>query len=263
MLNPAVLLLAIAALPAPPAPAPFWGVNGHRAIGTVAAGLLTPAATTRVQALLGDSTLADVSVWADNIRPTLPETGPWHYVNVPIAGGPYRRDRDCPRHDCVIEAIGFWERILADRAAPRGARIEALKYLVHLIGDLHQPLHVGDNQDRGGNDALVTFLDRGEQRLHSVWDSGLFAAAGWTEDALITATRARATAQRDQWRRGRTVDWAEESRRLARDHGYRYPASGRLDQGYVADNVNVAITQLGRAAVRLAVVLERALAAPD
>lgn len=256
-----LLSLSLLLGPSPPSGTLFWGGNGHRAVATVAAELLSPTARTRVRALLGARTLADVSDWADEVSSPLPETSPWHYVNVQIRGGPYQQDRDCPKHDCVIEAVGFWERVLADGGAPDGARIEGLKYLVHLVGDLHQPLHVADNRDRGGNDTMVEFPGRGPQRLHAVWDSGLFAAAGWSEAALVTAIRAKAR-RSTQWQGGTVLDWAEEGRLLARDHGYRLPASGRIDQGYVADNVDLAITQLARAAVRLALTLERALATP-
>ncbi|MGE0442635.1 MAG: S1/P1 nuclease [Gemmatimonadales bacterium] len=237
----------------------WWGVSGHRAIGAVAFQLMTPTAQAHARQLLGDTSFADGSVWADNLRPTLPETAPWHYVNTLIDGGPYDRNRDCPDGDCVIEAIDYFRRVLADRSAPKGARIEALKYLIHFVGDLHQPLHVGDAHDHGGNDVLVDFVDRGERRLHWVWDSGLFEAAGWTEASLTVAVAAEARDHRAEWQGGTVTDWAEEGRRLSRDRAYRLPASRKLDGAYVADNVPVAMTQLARAAVRLARMLDQVL----
>jgi hypothetical protein len=251
----ATLVLAIAA---PDRVA--WAGFGHRALARVAAELLTPEARRAVRELLRDSSLASVAVWADEIRARQPETVGWHFVNIPLEAAGYDPAAHCPAHDCVIEAIRFNRAVLADPSAPRGSRLQALKYLVHFVGDLHQPLHVSDNRDRGGNDVLVTVPGRGSARLHSVWDAVLFEAGDWTEERLTVELRARANANRAAWEGGDLPEWVEEARRLARDHAYRLPAPDAVDQRYLTEGLEVAIVQLARGAVRLAELLNLALA---
>ena len=120
-----------------------------------------PATLAAVRALLepGES-LADASTWADEVRRDRPESGPWHYVNVPITEPAYSAEF-CPKEGCVVAKIADFRKVLADRPrrprrAPRGAR-----FLVHFVQDLHQPLHVGDRGDRGGNDLQVQFFGQG------------------------------------------------------------------------------------------------------
>lgn len=102
-------------------------------------------------AIDNETTLAQASTWADEIRPQRPETSRWHYVNIPInppAGTPpaYDARRDCPTGDCVVAKIGAFEAVLRDKAAPPRQRLEALKWLVHLVADINQPLHCADNR---------------------------------------------------------------------------------------------------------------------
>ena len=141
-----------------------WGGQGHRLVGLIAAERLTPIATQNVAWLLDGKTLADVSSWADTIRSDQQQTYNWHFLNIPPDAKGYDRDRDCPRaagveagsradrwRDCAVDRILFWEQRLADVRLDRADRATALKFIVHFIGDFHQPFHtlgVG----RGGND---------------------------------------------------------------------------------------------------------------
>jgi hypothetical protein len=130
---------------------------------------LTPRALAAVRDLLGPGvTLADISTWADEQR-DVPGSGPWHYVNVPITESRYDR-KYCQSGGCVVSKIEDFKRVLQDRLAARAEKQEALKFLVHFLEDLHQPLHVGDTGSRGGNDIRVRFFDVGSN-LHRVWDS--------------------------------------------------------------------------------------------
>src|ERR1051326_3738936 len=127
-----------------PAPAAAWGPLAHRVIARVAARHLSPAVRSEVARLLDGQSLADVAFWADEIREGRPETARWHYVDIPLAARDYQPARDCrptPRGDCIIAAIERERSILADHAAMDRRRAEALRLVVHLIGDLHQPLH--------------------------------------------------------------------------------------------------------------------------
>jgi S1/P1 Nuclease len=161
-----------------------WGYDCHRIIAEIAEQFLEPQTAHQVRTLLtidNVTTLADVSTWADEIRIQHPETAPWHYVNIPIHPSPgeaegYVAARDCPRDDCIVAKIAQFDLVLADRQASERQRLEALKYLVHFVGDIHQPLHVSDNNDRGGNDVIVIF--RGyPTNVHAVWDTGIIELA--------------------------------------------------------------------------------------
>jgi hypothetical protein len=127
---------------------------------------LTPAALTAVRCLLelGES-LADASVWADEQR-EMPRSGPWHYINVPLSE-PRHDPRFCSPQGCVVSKVEDFERVLSDLLASRAEKQRALRFLVHLIQDLHQPLHVGDTGSRGGNLVQVRFFDAGSN-LHRV-----------------------------------------------------------------------------------------------
>lgn len=264
MLLPTLILTLTAGGPGPVAiPAahlPRWGRVGHRAIGLVAAERLTPAARRTADRLLGGATLAEVSTWADSIRPERPQTSSWHYVNIPVIDSVYRPDRHCPRQ-CVISAYQAQVAILGDRHRPDAERGEALRWVVHLLQDLHMPLHVGDRGDRGGNDLQLTFAGR-RTNLHSLWDSGMIEALGHDAPSLAEAIRADLGRHRDlgPMSRGDVISWAMESHRLSRDLVYHaLPASLEVDMSYL-DVVRPALRlQLLRASVRLAAVLNQAL----
>ena len=137
-----------------------WGRTGHRLIARVATARLSGEARRQVRDLLGRESLAAVSTWADSIRNDRPETSPWHYVNIPVIDSVYRPERYCPGGDCVVAALERQIGVLANRGASKAERAEALKWVVHLVEDIHMPLHAGDRGDRGGNDVQLTFLGR-------------------------------------------------------------------------------------------------------
>lgn len=245
-----------------PAPAVAWGAIGHALIARVAAAHLTPQARARVRELLHGASLADVASWADDVRETREETARWHFVDIPLWRRAYDPHRDCrktPYGDCAVAAIGRFARTLADPQAPPAARGEALKFLVHLIGDIHQPLHCATNHDGGGNDVLVTFFGE-PANLHWVWDTGIIEHAGLREaayaGALETWLRSENVAA---LQRGSVVDWVNESHRLAVEHAYKIPADHRLGDAYFAANRPIVDRQLATAGVRLARVLNDAL----
>src|ERR1700719_2925000 len=150
-----------------------WGPEGHDLIARIAETQLTPEVHSKVAAILGPGvSMVSVASWADETRRSRPETAPWHYIDIPI--GQRHRDmaRDCPKGDCVIQKIEDFEAILRDPNAPAPQRREALMFVIHFVGDMHQPLHSSDNKDKGGNDVRVMFNDR-NMNLHSLWDSGI------------------------------------------------------------------------------------------
>ncbi len=244
-----------------PAAAHGWGPVAHRIVARLAASRLSPAARRETARLLDGRTLADVSFWADEIRNDRPETYRWHFVDIPRRARTYRPARDCrptPRGDCIVAAVERQRAVLADRTAGLRRRTEALKFLVHLIGDLHQPLHCADDHDGGGNDVAVVFLGRPDN-LHAVWDSGLLAASRVGETARLRRLAAWIHGREAALGAGTVVDWALASHRAAVVHAYVLPPDHRLGPAYVAANLPVVDHQLALAAVRLARLLNEAL----
>ena len=251
---PASLLLL--ALLSVPGRAFAWGAEGHEVAAALALRELTPVARGQVAHLLGGETMMiHDATWADEIRSQRPETGTWHYVDIPLNAPGYDPRRDCGRSDCVVAQIGNELRVLADRRAPAGARAEALRFLIHFVGDMHQPLHAADDGDRGGNDVHVSI---GHERasLHKVWDVDVVEALGFdTVQVANSLERGVTPAQRKAWASGMPADWANEAHAIARDEIYP-PLSGRrslrLPRDY--DDREAAITriQLAKAGLRLA-----------
>lgn len=149
-----------------------WGNQGHHIIASLAGAQLTSKARAEVDRLLAlepGETLMTISTWADEHRN--PGSAPWHYVNFPRDSCTYSAERDCPGGQCVVAAIERQVAILSSKS-PDERRLIALKYLVHLEGDVHQPLHAGYLDDKGGNTYQLQAFMRGSN-LHALWDTGL------------------------------------------------------------------------------------------
>ncbi|MDH4469255.1 MAG: S1/P1 nuclease [Bacteriovoracaceae bacterium] len=149
-----------------------WGPEGHKIVGEVAQKYLSPAAKAKVAVMLKNKTLADEANWADSIKsnPEWDYTRTWHYVN--IADNANYGDAPLNPAGDVVEAIGRLHKELMDKNLAEEKRIEALKFLVHFVGDIHQPLHAGRGEDRGGNDTEVNW-DGVTKNLHYIWDTVL------------------------------------------------------------------------------------------
>ena len=197
-----------------------WGETGHQVVALIASAQLTPTAKAKVDRLLAiepGATLASISTWADEHRS--PPTAPWHYVNFP-RGQPcaYLAERDCPGGNCVVGAI---ERQVAILRSDTNAelRLRALKYLVHFFGDVHQPLHAGFGDDRGGNSYQLQAFGRGTN-LHALWDSGLIGAMQIEPAVLAKELAAQPGVAAVATTFG---TWAEESCRIVTEVEF-YPA---------------------------------------
>lgn len=248
--------IAAAVLAAGPTALAFGGA-GHRLIAELAEARMTPAAraeATRLLALEPGATLTSVSTWADENR-TL-GTAAWHYVNFP-RGEPcdYQPARLCIEGNCVVGALEKQLTLLAS-AASDAERLTALKYVVHLVADVHQPLHAGFFDDRGGNSYQLQAYDRGTN-LHALWDTGM--ALNWPggEAAFKLAVKA-APAPTDQ---GAPARWAEESCRIVAEDGF-YPEKRTLEPAYPLRWGSTLLQRVQAASERLASVLNTALAKP-
>src|SRR5262245_53261668 len=195
-----------------------WGPTGHRATGRVAERHLSPQAARAVTELIGPESLAYVATWSDEIRsePDWAKAESWHWVTVPD-GETYEAAAKNPAGD-VLEAIGRFEATLADARAPRTERVQALKWLAHLLGDLHQPLHVGRGDDRGGNETVVLWFNE-PSNLHSVWDSRIIEQSELSFSELAELVDRATPDEVRAFQRGGPREWAVESQQL-RDRVY-------------------------------------------
>jgi hypothetical protein len=252
-----------------------WGREGHRLTALVAEQFLTPEAKAQVVELLHKETLADVAPWADTYRVDHPETGKWHYVDIPKSEAKYDRNRDCPVsttdpkspwRDCVTDRILYFEGRLGDTSLPPSERAMALKFLVHFLGDVHQPLHaMGD--DRGGNNISVSFLGNNQCgsykcNLHGVWDDSMIEQRGLSE-AKYTALLLQEIKD-NHWEKlsgGEPGTWATISHHYAVE---AYAPNGALiTHQYYNEEIKVVDAELSLGGLRLARLLNRILAAPD
>ena len=247
-----------------------WGKDGHSIVADIAWRELSPAARKEIRALLGDSSLAEVSSWADAVRreDAYRWSAPLHYVNLPIDANEYDHERDCPPEGCAVSAIEYFANVLKDRTNSPQERGEALMFLVHFVGDLHQPLHAGRAEDRGGNSIDVTFLDD-PTNLHRVWDTGIMLAASdeaWVERAdrlyplINNANRIEwlASTEESDWQ-GTAGSWALESHYIAEEKCYIIETGSAIGQEYVQSSITTVEERLSKAGIRLAAVLEDCL----
>jgi hypothetical protein len=240
-------------------PASFgWGHEGHQIIATVAEDHLDETTKVMIQSLLGNNHLYSIASWADEVRRERPDTKGWHYVDISL-GGKYDTRRDCaPPESCVVAKINDFLRVLTDKNAPRDQRAEALKFIVHFVGDIHQPLHaVGEA--KGGNGVRVRFLGddqcgRYECNLHGVWDTSMILHAGMNRPEYSQHLEELIQSQKLGSGDGGTPEqWANDSARLG---GTAWVADGaNLDEQYYQREIKVVDRQMALAGLRLAKLL--------
>ena len=270
-------------------PAAAWGDLGHRVTALIAYRHLTPAARGKLDALLASDPdpltapdFASRATWADKYRNDHRETAAWHFVDIEIDQpalasacfgfprlGAGQAASAGPAQDCVVDKIGEFEAELSSPATPAAERLLALKFLIHFIGDVHQPLHASDHQDRGGNCIDLSPSPNGfSKNLHSYWDTGVVETLGPSADAIAEMLDSQITpAQRGGLAAGDARTWALESFALSRRDVYALPSrptcdahgSVALSGAYQAQAKKDAALQLEKAGIRMAVVLNRAL----
>ena len=298
------LLLGVAAasasalVMAPPARA--WGDEGHEIIAAIAYPRLHSAVRRKVDAMLkGDQDpltapdFASRATWADKYRDSdrdttnirYDATREWHFVDIELDGGTL--DAACHGHpplaagtpasagpagDCVVDKIGQFSTELADKATPPTEKLLALKFLLHFVGDLHQPLHAADHHDRGGNEVAVRFgAPAKTSNLHAYWDTHLVQELGRRPRSVAKAlARAITPARARSWAAGGPADWVAESNAAAKSVAYDFAGEATFDDGrggtgeqldaaYDARALPVVRLQLRKAGVRLAAILNRVL----
>ena len=274
MLRSTVLLLLLSLCTNP---AHAWGRLGHRLIGELTEQQLSPAARAQVRELMQDEPdprLAAIATWADEVRDQVVTGWEWsrplHYVHIRDAACRYDAARDCRDGACLVDAVQRYVRKLADTSLPRAERAEALKFLVHFVCDIHQPLHTGHRRDKGGNDFQISLRRPGlppvATNLHSIWDYYLLANEdGPVSDAVFRAhvERLQAAPQpaagTSSFRPEDAVRWAENSCALTNAPGFYPRRPGKLPTDYFERMRPLAEARLRLAAVRLALMIEGAL----
>lgn len=226
-----------------------WGYKTHEVIAALAQERLTPEARQMVDELLAQEpgeTLVSISTWADRVRS--PSTATWHYLNFPReAGCNYVTERDCPDGSCAVGALERQVERLRSDPDPK-EQLTALKWVVHLVGDLHQPLHAGYADDKGANLFQVQAFGKGSN-LHSLWDTGI--PTNWPTGLEGLAEEARAKAAKVMVTKFEPAAWAEQSCRLVNEPGF-YPDGRFIDEEYLARWRPVVIQRLTESALRLA-----------
>ena len=279
------LLLGLAlALVAPKARA--WGDDGHRVVGELAWRRLSPAAQAAVSEALTDQgyeSLAEAATWPDTFARRFPEYDPmkpFHYVNVDARAPSYQRERDCP-NGCVVTVLTQFIALLASKDPPLSLseRRRAIYWIAHLMGDIHQPVHIAHPDGKGGTATLLSFFDAKDRRsAHWIWDFGLIEkrppspktplagaviadAPGYAmlaDQLMAGLTPAKVRA----WQAVTSPEaLANEGLSVARRYAY-LQSSDHVDEAYEKTRWPIVAEQLQKAGVRLAAVLERALGTP-
>ena len=234
-----------------------WGKTGHRIVGEIAQRNLKPSTLKAIRKLAGDDDLSRLANWPDEIRsdPKMGFTTPWHYVSIPTGKTYFDQKRN--KDGDLLEALYRFEDTLRDLKETKEHKLDALRFLIHMTGDLHQPLHVGLAEDRGGNSIRVKWF-KVETNLHSVWDEELvdFEKLSYTEYASYLNHFSKD--DKKSWEKGTFIDWAKESQDL-RPLVYDFDTTGSPNLGYeynfkVKPTVELRLKQAG---LRLAYVLNK------
>lgn len=270
--------LLIAALPALlPTSARAWWDYSHKTIAQIAWAEVKPATRTRMQALFARQseldtprcpvrTIEEASVWADCVKPgeRFSYALPWHFQKIDICK-PFDLKSACPFGNCVSAQITRNAKLLADRSLPQRERLQALAFLVHLVGDLHQPLHAADRADQGGNRTRARYGDAGPYPLHMIWD-GYLAERAISTPAGEAAGLLSEAGRDDRAATGGTVeDWSRETWETARTATYGNDPCGQSPQAVMLQHAEVEAAiplvrrQVLRAGLRLARMLDEAL----
>lgn len=268
------------------APASAYWEFGHRTIARIAEVNVAPRTRTAIRTLLAETprldtptcpatTIEAASTWADCIKPLKRPDGKsrfgyaynWHFQDVDICQ-PFTLEEACKDGNCVSAQITRDVAILKDKSASPKDRAEALLFLIHFVGDLHQPLHAGEKHDKGGNDLAATYGSYSPKRLnlHSIWDGTLAERAITSGPSLV---RRYPAAERRQIAAGTVDDWSRESYQVAHDVVYASALSGdpcapspakvTLDEETIERIVPVARLEVQRGGLRLAKLLDEAL----
>lgn len=233
-----------------------WGQTGHRVVGYIAEANLSKRALKKIKKLLGGHSIAYYSTYADEIKSerAYNKFGPWHYVNYPMSET-YEPDEASEKGD-LVQGINTCIQVIQSQDTSKEEKAFHLKLLIHFIGDAHQPLHVGQSEDRGGNNIKVKWFST-SSNLHRVWDSNLIESWGMDAKTLSEELmRGTTVSQRSSFTKGNTIEWIEESHQIALDVYNSAEDGDRLGYRYSYDHNSLLFEQLRKGGYRLAKLLE-------
>jgi len=239
-----------------------WGPEGHAAIGIMAMQLADDTARQQLDIIFGstdDARMESLCNWPDRLRDQAEWdwASPQHYVNIPRSATDYDAERDCGEGLCVTEAIKKYANQLGNEHLPGQQRELAFAWLCHLVGDLHQPLHCGFPDDRGGNTILVEF-NGAEMKLHEYWDRQLILQQSGSLSGLLAQTGpGLANRVPETWNPAEVDQWTSESHRLAAS--FSYPPALEIDEDFNGQSWELILRRLPLAAERLAQILNATL----
>ncbi len=239
------------------------GDTGHEVIGHIAQRNLTNKALEQVKGILRpessvNEALARAGIWPDHEGRKIEDMKSLHYVNFTAEESYYIRARNCPHRNCIVEAIRWYRRVMVDEEAPLNLRRIALRFVVHLVGDIHEPLHAGHSEDRGGNEIYVNYGGL-RVRLHKLWDAKTkiieVKEQGSSAEIAVRLDEGVTPDERQAWKSGTAAEWAEESLKLARTYAYKLPETGVITDEYVRRARTVMSRRLAQGGIRLAWIL--------
>lgn len=227
-----------------------WGQIGHRSTGDIAEYYLTPQAAKEVKRVLGHESLAQVSTWMDEVRSddSYDYMNTWHYVTIP-EGETYDSTEKEEDGD-IIWALRKVVMELKEGGLEPEQEAENLKILVHLVGDIHQPLHVGNGTDRGGNDVRLQWFWE-NSNLHRVWDSEMINDKQLSFSELSEFINHATAEQIREWQSASILDWANESQSIL-PQVYKIPENKELSYEYAYKNWNTVELRILKAGIRMA-----------
>ncbi|SMD34736.1 S1/P1 Nuclease [Reichenbachiella faecimaris] len=231
-----------------------WGKTGHRVVGQIAYDHLTSKAKKNIQAILGDEHLGMVGNYMDFIRAdrTKDFMTPWHYCTIP--DGKTYQEAGVPEEGDAIQTINRLIKELTSKEFTYESEIENLKYLVHMVGDIHQPLHVGNGEDYGGNNVKVDFMWDKSYNLHRVWDSGLIDHQQLSYTEYVKWIDTATVAEIEKWQSEGIMIWVDEALSY-RKAVYDIPENGKLRYDYNYTHIRTVNERLLKAGIRLAGIL--------
>lgn len=229
-----------------------WGQTGHRIVGEIAWQHLNKKAKKNIQLALGDEQLGMVGNWMDFIKsePSFDSLKPWHYCTIPE--GKTYAEVGAPHQGDAVMAINKFITEL-ENGNYSVDEVFALKCLVHLVGDIHQPLHCGNGTDRGGNDVKVEYMWK-KTNLHRVWDKDMIDGQQLSYTEYVNWINTATKDQIAKWQSSAVLDWVAESQQL-HPQVYDFPENGKLSYRYTYDNIEALNTRLLQAGIRLAGIL--------
>lgn len=230
-----------------------WGQTGHRTTGYIASKHLTKKAKKNIDRILKGESLAYVSTWMDFIRSDdqYDHTHPWHYATIPD-GMTYEQAGTPEEGDAIVTINRLIQELKTGNFSDYDESF-ALKCLIHLIGDVHQPLHVGNGNDLGGNTVKVKWFGR-DSNLHRVWDTDMINNEKWSAEELANQLEGKYSDYVERWTTTNVEVWINESYEL-RQQVYNIPENGMLWYPYLFENWYTVEVRLMKAGLRLAAVL--------